>query len=81
MSDIYDGKVWKGFIKMNGQDLLSNGRTFGVMLNVDWFQPYKHSPYSVGVMYLAVTNLPRDERFKPENVILCGIISGPKEPK
>ena len=26
-------------------------------------------------------NLPREERFKPENVIIVGIIPGPKEPK
>ena len=26
-------------------------------------------------------NLPREERFKPENVIIVGIIPGPKEPR
>ena len=26
-------------------------------------------------------NLPREERFKPENLIIAGIIPGPKEPK
>ncbi|XP_031548964.1 uncharacterized protein LOC116286545 [Actinia tenebrosa] len=51
------------------------------MLNVDWFQPYKHTNYSCGVIYLVVMNLPREERFKTENVILVGIITGPNEPK
>ena len=51
------------------------------MLNVDWMQPFKHTIYSVGVMYMTLMNLPRSERFKPENVILVGIIPGPSEPK
>ena len=50
------------------------------MLNVDWLQPFKHIPYSVGVMYVVVTNLPRSDRFKEENVILVGIIPVPSEP-
>ncbi len=50
------------------------------MLNIDWFRPYKHTPYSVGAIYMVVTNLPRAERFRKENVILVGIIPGPSEP-
>ena len=50
-------------------------------LGCDWFQPYKHVTYSVGVLYLVIFNLPREERFKMENIILLGIIPGPSEPK
>ena len=50
------------------------------MLNCDWFQPYWHTQYSVGVLYLTILNLPRSIRFKPENV-KAGIIPGPSEPK
>jgi len=50
------------------------------MLNVDWFQPFKHRTYSVGVMYLSVMNLPRHIRFKRENIVLLGLIPGPTEP-
>ena len=50
------------------------------MLNVDWFQPFKLARYSVGMIYLVVMNLPRNERFKIENVILVGVIPGPHEP-
>ena len=48
---------------------------------MDWFQPYKHVTDSVGAIYLSVLNLPRNLRYKPENIILVGIIPGPKEPK
>ena len=42
---------------------------------MDWFQPFKRrSDVSLGVIYLALLNLPREERFKWENVILVGII-------
>lgn len=50
------------------------------MLNVDWFQPYKLTQSSVGAIYLTVMNLPYQERFKRENVILLGIIPGAGEP-
>ena len=30
----------------------------------------------VGVFYLSIQNLPRDERYKPENILLVEIILG-----
>lgn len=51
------------------------------MLNVDWMQLFDHTKYSVGVMYLVLTNLPRSEHFKRENIFLAGIIPGPCEPR
>lgn len=64
---------------MSVSNLSSRERTLAFMINVDWFQPFKLSWYSVGVIYLVV-NLPRSERFKVENVILVGVIPGPHEP-
>ena len=67
-------------MKVNGSDFLSQPNSYGVMLNVDFFQPYKHIQYSLGAIYLTVLNLPRDMRHKQENVILVGLIPGPHEP-
>ena len=50
------------------------------MLNVDWFRPHKHSPGSVGVLYLVLLSLPRHEWYKLENIIVVGILPGPSEP-
>ena len=50
------------------------------MLNIDWFQPFKHRQYSVGVIYLVNMNLPRKLRFKRENILPVGLIPGPREP-
>ena len=80
MADIYDGTIWQSFQNFEGQDFLSNKYCFGLMLNVDWFNPFKHVEYSVGAMYLAILNFPRHLRYKKENMILIGIIPGPREP-
>ena len=68
LADIFDERVWKEWQVVNGEPFLSALRNFAFMLNVDWFQPFKHSLYSVGALYLVLMNLPRSERFKPENV-------------
>lgn len=81
LSDIYDGQVWKDFHVYKGQPFLSEPHNLAVMLNCDWFQPFAHSRYTVGVIYLVILNLPRAIRFRPENIIITGIIPGPKEPK
>ena len=83
LSDVYDGEVSKNFKWRDGSHFFSLERRYGLMLNVDWFQPFKRrSDYSVGVIYFVVMNLPRSQRFKFENVIIGGIIpSLESEPK
>lgn len=79
--DVYHGRIWKEFFTLSGQPFLSTTSTLALMLNVDWFQPFKHTTYSVGAIYLSIMNLPRSLRFRSENMILVSIISGPSEPK
>ena len=81
LADVFDGHVWKEWQNVDGEAFLADPRNYAFMLNVDWFQPFKHSLYSVGALYMVLMNLPRSERFKPENVLLVGIIPGPHEPK
>ena len=80
LSDIYDGRIWKEFQAVHGKPFLSNAFNLAFMLNIDWFQPYKHLTSSVGAIYLTIMNLPRSVRFRRENVILIAIIPGPHEP-
>ena len=79
-SDVYDGSIWKEFLEVEHSPFLSECNNYGLLLNIDWLQPFKHQEYSLGVMYLVILNLPRSIRFKRENVILVGIIPGPHEP-
>ena len=83
LSDVYDGEVWKNFKWKDGSHFFNLEHRYGLMLNVDWFQPFKRrSDYSVGVIYFVIMNLPWSQRFKFENVILGGIIlSLESEPK
>lgn len=80
LSDVYDGSIWKDFLIKDHSPFLSECNNYGLLLNIDWLQPYKHTEYSVGVIYLVILNLPRLIRFKRENVILMGVIPGPCEP-
>ena len=79
LSDLYGGKIWKEFLNYGGEPFLALPTGIAFMLNIDWFQPYTHTVYSVGVIYLVIMNLPRTVRFKRQNVIVVGII-GPTEP-
>ena len=65
---------------MNQSEFLSATLCYGLMLSVDWFQPYDHFTYSIGVIYLVIMNLPRAYRYKRQNIIRVGIIPGPSEP-
>ena len=80
LSDVFHGRVWSKFLEIDGQKFLSLPFTYGVTINIDWFEPFKHYTYSVGVIYLVVMNLPRSVRYKRKNIILVGVIPGPKEP-
>ena len=62
------------------KDFFSTPLNLSLTMNNDWFRPFKRTAYSVGVIFFVVNNLPREIRFKEENVILAGIIPGPEEP-
>jgi len=85
LSDIYDGQVWR---TLKDDDNSTNffrpdvaDSHIGIMLNLDWFQPYEATTYSTGVIYAAICNLPRDMLFKRENMLNLGILPGPHELK
>lgn len=83
MGDVYDGQMWSDFQCPNGRNFLAAPYSMATMLNSDWFQPFTHVKYSVGALYniMVILNLPREERYKLENIILIAVIPGPKEPK
>lgn len=80
LADVYDGKIWKECQTIDGVPFLSLPYNYAFSINIDWYQPFKRTQHSTGVIYLSVQNLPRSERFKRENIILVGIIPGPHEP-
>lgn len=75
LGDVYDGQDYQ---YVNGEPFSAEPNNLALMLNVDWFQPFKYAPYSVGAIYLVILNLPHEDHFKEENMILVGLIPGPK---
>ena len=82
LDDVYDGRIWQEFQVVDGTPFLmdENDICLGLVMNVDWFQPFDATNYSLGVIYLSVFNLPRDMRYKIHNIIVCCVIPGPNEP-
>ena len=81
MGDVYDGNIWHTFKNLDGNKYVEAPHNLMLFLTVDWFQPITHLTDSLGAIYLSVQNIPRAERYKLANIILVGIIPGPKEPK
>ena len=73
LKDSFVGNIWMDFQSPQGNPFLVNEGGICLMLNIDWFQPFKHRQYSVGVIYLVIMNLPRKLQ---ENILLEGLISG-----
>ena len=77
--DVYDGHIWKEFQCYSDCLFLSEQLNFGLMMNMDFSQPFKHIQYSLGAIY--IFNLPWSIRSKQENTILVYLIPGPHEPR
>jgi len=59
IADVYDGSIWKDFLKFKGVNFLNAPRNLAFAINIDWFQPFKRrNDRSVGVIYLVLLNLP-----------------------
>ena len=81
LGDVYDGNVWNNFMSDGYDNYLNQPGNLLLALNCNWFQPFANTKYSVGAIYLTILNLPRQERYRLENIILVSVIPGPKEPK
>lgn len=62
ISDIYDAEYWKS---LAAEGFFDNEGNLVLELNADWFTKGKDS---IGVIMFAISNLPRSERFKHENM-------------
>lgn len=76
--DVYDGRVWRELI--DNDIFLQAPGDLTFTLNLDWFQPFKNSTYSVGAIYMTINNLPRNVRYKRENIVFVSVLPGPSEP-
>ena len=66
---VFQGRIWKQFLEVDGKPFLREPNSIALMLSVDWFQPFEHREYSVGVIYLSIMNLPLTLRYKEETLL------------
>lgn len=80
--DHFDGHIWEDlqFDPDDGSELLASAGAIGIQLFFDSFRAFRKAQHKVGGLYAAVQNLPRDIRFRPENMMLISLIPGPSEP-
>ena len=67
--DVYKGNKWASMIPWLNDE---NFKSLLIQFNIDWFCPYNRVPNSFGALYVSILNLPRDMRYKEENVMLLG---------
>ena len=86
-SDILEADFVRNLVGPKGEKLFKDGGDEGryaFTLCVDFFNPLSNKQAgkkaSIGIISLACLNLPLNERYKPENMFLVGIIPGPNEP-
>jgi hypothetical protein len=92
LTDIFQGSLVRDFEgpfrgpngTMHYFDATENETRLLFTISIDWMNPYGVKAAgvsaSVGVIALCCVNLPIEIRYKPENLVLAGIIPGPKEP-
>jgi hypothetical protein len=86
-TNIYDGKVWKTFLSfLDNSDIQfftneTADSNLKIMINLDWFKLFNSSAYSSGIIYGIICNLPRDIKFKRENMLYLELLPGPEEVK
>lgn len=86
-NEVFRGDFFRTFKGPHSQHLFlkRNGRMrLAFIMHVDFFNPNgttkRGNHDSIGIISLALLNLPKRLRDKPENVFVAGIIPGPKEP-
>ena len=82
LTDVYDGQIWRTLKETSDHDLpnffhpeVANSN-LSLMLNLNWFQPYEGTNYSIGVIYVTIYNLPQDIHFKQGNLLILSILPG-----
>ena len=77
--DIVDGTEYKKF-KQNG-GFLTNEDHLTLLFNTDVIPLYKSSKVNIWPVFLAINELPPEERFAKKNMILWGLWQGKGKPK
>lgn len=79
MTDIWNGKLMSC---LRDKGLFSNTTDLALSFHTDGVKLFKtRSAFHIWPLLLIINNLPPEERFKRENLLLLGLIPGPQQPK
>lgn len=79
ITDIWNGKL---FHELSERGLFQNTSDLSLSFHTDGVKLFKsRKSFHVWPLLIIINNLPPDQRFKKENVLLLGIIPGPNQPK
>ena len=79
IADIWDGKLLRS-LKEKG--LFANLTDLAFSFHTDGVKLFKtRSAFHIWSLVLIINNLPPEERFKRENLLVLGLIPGPQQPK
>lgn len=76
--DIYDGEIYE-YLSQPGR-ILSVASNLSFFWNTDDVAVFNSSSYNITPFYLTINELPPEERFKQENLILAGLWFGKSKP-
>ena len=77
--DIVDGRVYKKYKESGG--FLASEDNLSLLFNTDGISLYKSSTVNIWPVFLAVNELPPEERFAKKNLILWGLWQGKGKPR
>jgi hypothetical protein len=80
LSDFKDGQIYTDLLSSELGESLRAGRAFTLLLNTKKISNYRHSKLNIWPVYLVINELPIEERFSIENMILAGIAVGEAKP-
>lgn len=80
--DIYDGEYYKReeesgiFAEPNANDV-----SLTLLWSTDGFSPYKSAKLEIWMFLQCINELPYEERYKPENLVVSGVWQGSHKPE
>lgn len=76
IEDVYDGSVYR----QAEESFLSGTNNISLAWYADGQSPYECSAYQMFPFFFVINELPPDERFKPENIVLAGLWGDKSKP-
>ena len=74
LADIKDGTIYKNLLESEDGESFKNNEAFSFLLNTDGISVCTKSKLTIWPFFLAINEIPKEERFLIENMILAGMI-------